>query len=136
MQPPPSVEMNILQNVSSAVCSEKEKTRKMQQNVAKHKTKSYLQNMPIKGNRKNLPQQSYLFVDSDFEHNLSVRTPNHFQGNFGIAKSPTLSRRDNTESSTKKFEMYETKLNRSKDRSNDRNMRSKDKSRDKESKNL
>ena len=92
--------------------------------------------MPIKGNRKTLPQKSYLFVDSDFDNNLSVRTPHPFQGSFATNKSPTLSRREGTESSSKKFEMYETKFNRSKERSPETKAKSKDRSRDNEHRNL
>ena len=78
--------------------------------------------MPIKGNRKNLPQKSFIFADSDFDNNLSVKTPNPFQGSVvtNKSRSPTLSRREGTETSYNKFEMYETKFNRSKERSKDR----------------
>ena len=87
--------------------TEKEKAAKNQSVAAqrnsagKTKTRNYLQNMPIKGNRKNLPQKAYLFADSDFDNNASIRSPAivPFQSSFN-AKSPTLSRRDGRLSSS------------------------------------
>ena len=85
--------------------------------------------MPIKGNRKNLPQKQYLFADSDFDYYNSAKSPNPFQKSFGTQRSPTFSKYEGTDTSSKKFDMYDAKLivSTSQNRSKERTSKSKSK---------
>ena len=51
-----------------------------------------------------------MFADSDFDYNISAKTPNLFKTSFRTDISPTLSKYDGTDNSSKKFEMYDAKF--------------------------
>ena len=70
-----------------------------------------------------------MFADSDFDYNISAKTPNPFHMSFRTNISPTLSKYEGTDNSSKKFDMYNDKpllLNQSHQRSHDKTSKSKE----------